>query len=230
MARLLVSVRSADEARLALAGGASIIDVKEPAHGPLGRACSGAWAQVREVVPADVKLSAALGELTEWRGDDPPGVPPGALAEFDYLKVGLAGVGPDWEDEWRALADRLDAGRVRWIAVAYTDWEAAGAPSPTALLRAAFPFRGVLFDTWDKSKPAAWPPDFLDVLAGFRDRDATIALAGGLTVDRLAEISPFRPDIVAVRGAACVNGRRDGDIDPARVAELTSLVGEIGAG
>ena len=34
--RLLVSVRSADEAEAAIAGGADVIDVKEPSHGPLG--------------------------------------------------------------------------------------------------------------------------------------------------------------------------------------------------
>ena len=36
MAKLLVSVRSADEAEVALEGGADIIDVKEPLHGSLG--------------------------------------------------------------------------------------------------------------------------------------------------------------------------------------------------
>ena len=34
---LLVSVRSAAEAATALAGGADLIDVKEPSRGPLGR-------------------------------------------------------------------------------------------------------------------------------------------------------------------------------------------------
>ena len=34
--KLLVSVVSADEARRALAGGADIIDVKDPREGPLG--------------------------------------------------------------------------------------------------------------------------------------------------------------------------------------------------
>ena len=36
--KLLVSVRSAAEALTALEGGAALIDVKEPAHGSLGRA------------------------------------------------------------------------------------------------------------------------------------------------------------------------------------------------
>ena len=38
MTRLLVSVRNGQEAEAALAGGAHVIDVKEPARGSLGRA------------------------------------------------------------------------------------------------------------------------------------------------------------------------------------------------
>ena len=36
--KLLVSVRTIEEARAALAGGADIIDIKEPTRGSLGRA------------------------------------------------------------------------------------------------------------------------------------------------------------------------------------------------
>jgi uncharacterized protein (UPF0264 family) len=223
MARLLVSVRTAEEARRALAGGAAIIDVKEPANGPLGRASFDTWDEVRRALPAGLEMSVALGELTEWLGDDPPAVPPGALTGIRYLKVGMAGVGPSWEEEWFALSERLEARRIRWIAVAYTDWKAAGAPSPTTLLNAGFPFRGVLFDTWDKSRPAVWTPELLDAAEAFRDRGATVAVAGGLTVDRLDEIAPIRPDIVAVRGAACEDGDRDRVVDAARVAGLAAL-------
>lgn len=227
MARLLVSVRSAEDARRALAGGASIVDVKEPANGALGRASSGTWEEVRRVVPAGVKMSAALGELTEWLGEDRPEIPPAALTGFSYLKVGMAGVGPNWEEEWYALSGLLDARRIHWIAVVYTDWQAAGAPSPTTLANADFNFQGVLFDTWDKSRPAAWTPELFDAAELFRDRGAMLALAGGLTADRLAEIAPLRPDIVAVRGAACEGGDRGRDIDPARVAELAALARKL---
>ncbi|MBY0228781.1 MAG: (5-formylfuran-3-yl)methyl phosphate synthase, partial [Gemmataceae bacterium] len=37
MPGLIVSVRSADEARIALENGADLIDVKEPSRGALGR-------------------------------------------------------------------------------------------------------------------------------------------------------------------------------------------------
>ena len=65
MTRLLVSVRSADEARTALAAGVDLIDVKEPARGSLGAASPGVVADVVGAVAGRVPVSAALGELFE---------------------------------------------------------------------------------------------------------------------------------------------------------------------
>ncbi len=49
MTRLLVSVRSAAEAEIALVGGAALIDVKEPARGALGMAD---FQVIRDVITA----------------------------------------------------------------------------------------------------------------------------------------------------------------------------------
>ncbi|MBV9124193.1 MAG: hypothetical protein JO112_12620, partial [Planctomycetes bacterium] len=65
MAGLLVSVRSAVEAEAALAGGATLIDVKEPAHGSLGRALDAILEEVVACVGGQCPVSAALGELRE---------------------------------------------------------------------------------------------------------------------------------------------------------------------
>ena len=62
---LLVSVRSAAEACAALAGGAALIDVKEPAHGPLGRASDDVIRAVMDAVGGRCAVSAALGELAD---------------------------------------------------------------------------------------------------------------------------------------------------------------------
>ena len=48
--QLLVSVRDATEAAAALHGGAGLIDVKEPARGPLGRADAATIAAVVQTV------------------------------------------------------------------------------------------------------------------------------------------------------------------------------------
>src|SRR5437763_2302356 len=107
MAGLLVSVRSAVEARSALAGGAGVIDIKDPSRGPLGAAEPAVWRAVRRVVPREMPLSAALGELAEWKSRR-------ALEQHDsaglsYLKLGLAGCGSwpgsVWQAGWRGLQD-----------------------------------------------------------------------------------------------------------------------------
>lgn len=75
--RLLVSVRNADEALVAVRGGADIVDVKEPSFGSLGRASLEdlrAIALMLQDPPVlvgglesePIPLSIALGEVHEW--------------------------------------------------------------------------------------------------------------------------------------------------------------------
>ena len=83
MTGLLVSVRSAIEARLAYQGGADIIDVKEPHLGSLGAATPSVWHEVYETVNQRVPVSIALGELC-----DDHAAPP--THRFAFAKMGLA--------------------------------------------------------------------------------------------------------------------------------------------
>src|SRR5260370_5526659 len=105
--QLLVSVRSAEEAAAALAGGAAIIDVKEPSRGPLGRADDAVVQAVLQTVGGLRPVSAALGELPEGGMQAPP-----IAVSLTFVKWGLAGRGAD--DSW--LADFL--------------WSAAGTAPP----------------------------------------------------------------------------------------------------
>ena len=63
--RLLVSVVSAAEARQALAGGADIIDVKDPGEGALGAPSPRVLSEVVQVVGGAVPVSVALGDLPD---------------------------------------------------------------------------------------------------------------------------------------------------------------------
>ena len=63
--RLLVSVRSAEEVSAALAGGADIIDAKEPARGSLGRVTPAVLSAIAACTPASVPLSVALGDCAD---------------------------------------------------------------------------------------------------------------------------------------------------------------------
>ncbi len=233
MAKLLVSVRSGDEARLAQVGGASIIDVKEPAQGPLGRAAFSVWRDVRAAVKAGVPLSVALGELTEWLGPLSPVPPEGAWQGISFRKLGLAGVRFDWRQAWEDLQARLnEASGPPWIAVIYSDWQTALSPCPEEILAVALEsasVAGVLVDTWNKGHRLPLNPDDYRWLNAFsRDRRGKLlVIAGSLGFDSIPHLEPFAPDIVAVRGAACVGGNRHAGIDPLRVARLAKAAADL---
>jgi uncharacterized protein (UPF0264 family) len=233
VAQLLVSVRSAIEATEAVAGGASIIDVKEPSRGPLGRAACSVWREVRRAVPGSIPVSVALGELNEWLEPDRIEIPPDAWTGIALRKLGLANADRDWRTDWRDLRNDLAAVSVRrpvhllehpsWVAVVYLDWETARAPDPDSVIRAARDFEecsGILFDTWDKSRQTRIDRSCERWFARVRELGRFIALAGSLDVDAIRLLGDLRPDVFAVRGAACRGGDRRAAIDREQVARL----------
>lgn len=231
MAKLLVSVRSANEALLAFTAGADIIDVKEPDLGSLGRAEVSTWRQVRSVLPASVPLSVALGELNKWVEAVEHALPADAWNGLSFRKLGLAGVSPDWQETWRGL--RLRLGNEQgppWIAVAYADWLAARAPDPDAVLEAAgeaTEIIGILVDTWSKTAPFQVDAGWIDWAHRVRQAGLMLAVAGGLDRRSIPALAALAPDVVAVRGAACVGGSRRAAIDPDRVSALVLMAASL---
>src|ERR1035437_7879713 len=80
------------EALEAIAGGANIIDVKNPKEGALGANYSWVIKRIKEVTPNNVEVSCTLGEV----GNLPGSVSLAALGAsslgVDYIKVGLYGI------------------------------------------------------------------------------------------------------------------------------------------
>src|SRR5262245_33182985 len=126
MTRLLVSVRSAAEARIALEFGAELIDVKEPARGSLGAPDPQVADEVVHEVAGRFSVSVALGELVSATG-----LPQALLRRVQYVKYGLAGCAnrAEWTDCWRMAIERLPSSASP-VAVAYADWRTAHAPDP----------------------------------------------------------------------------------------------------
>ncbi|HVK11104.1 MAG TPA: (5-formylfuran-3-yl)methyl phosphate synthase [Gemmataceae bacterium] len=218
-AGLLVSVRSAAEARAALAGGADLIDVKEPDRGPLGRADDQTIFEIVDAVAGRAPVSAALGE---WRDNQAESIPD----QLRYVKWGLAGCRADWT---RAVAELARVGPAAPVLVAYADSEAADSPPPDQLVDAAcrHRFAAFLIDTTTKDGRTLldWLPE--STLMTFRDRlraaDVRLALAGSLDAPTIRCMAAVEPDWFAVRGAACVGGR-GGTVCAERVRELRSVI------
>jgi (5-formylfuran-3-yl)methyl phosphate synthase len=234
VAKLLVSVRSAIEALAAVAGGAAIIDVKEPLHGPLGRATADVWCEVRSVVRETVPVSVALGEINEWYVPGAPELIPWAGNGIAYAKLGLSDAGPLWRGRWRMLRNQLAAAgcnRPAWVAVAYADWQKARAPHPDAVIREAVlvdECRGVLLDTWDKAGPSPVDASWKETTDRIREGGRFLALAGRMDVGTIQRLAALEPEIIAVRGAACIASDRYGVVDAERVARLVEAAALIG--
>lgn len=221
--RLLVSVRDADEAAAALAGGADIVDAKEPAAGALGAVSVDTFAQIARAVGGVRPITAALGDAAD--GQDVEDLARTFVRAGAHLvKLGLAGCdAPRARTALRAAA--RGAGRGHIVAVAYADHQYAQAPSPAEVLRLAAEMgvAGILVDTADKagaglcglvaaSAMSAW-------VADARRADLLVALAGQLTAEDVAGLAGSGADILGVRGAACEHGRA-GRVSPARVRAL----------
>jgi (5-formylfuran-3-yl)methyl phosphate synthase len=238
--RLLVSVVSVEEARRALAGGADIVDVKDPAEGALGAPSPRVLSDVVRAVGGAVPVSVALGDLPSLPHTAALAARGAEVNGAGYVKVGLRGV--------RDLGDAVAmmsavAGAVgpqtAVIAAAYAD---AGALDPPAFAPALLPalvertgIAGALVDTFVKDGRGLYgwlsESELGDLLAGTRAAGGTFGVAGQL---RLGELCHIEADVVGVRSAVCRDGNRtaplDRDLVVAAVAELRTLALKVRMG
>lgn len=227
MAELLVSVRSLQEAQAALAGGASVIDVKEPSRGSLGRARDATITTIVRYTAGRRPVSAALGELVEE-------LPCFAEPGLSYVKWGLAGCGrrARWQADLAAAIARLQETNAHChaVAVAYADWRRAESPPPDEVCAFACSHScgAFLIDTWHKDGSTLL--DWLcfaeanHLLQTCRRAGVRVAFAGSLGAAQIRRLRPADPDWFAVRGAVCEGGQREQAIDAGAVQRLASLL------
>ena len=224
--RLLVSVRGPVEACAALAGGADVIDAKDPACGALGAVSAERLAAIRRAVGAARPVSAALGDA---RDEGTVAAAAAAAAGAAFVKLGFGGVTSAARAQRLARAARRNAGAATaLVLVAYADWRRATSLAPDRLLAVAVDTgaTGLLLDTAWKDAPlfALVSPDAVAAwVAAVRAAGLFAALAGSLSGADFATARAVGAELVGVRGAACVGGRK-GRVSQARVAALQRLV------
>ena len=225
---LLVSVRSPAEARDALAGGAAIIDVKEPSRGPLGAGDTDVAAAVAAVAAGRVPWTMACGELRAAAAEAVASVVAAGVPPPTAAKAGPAGLSAgEWQAAFGEFARGLPAG-VEPIAVAYADWRRTASPDPLAIIDAAAAAgsRTLLFDTGDKSGPgllaAELATDAARWIAAARRAGLVVAAAGRLTADDIPRAIGLGASVVALRGAVC-RGGRTGVVDRKLVRAAATL-------
>jgi uncharacterized protein (UPF0264 family) len=227
--RLLVSVASEADALAALAGGADIIDAKDPRAGALGAVRLEVLRAIHAVVAGRRPVTAALGDAADEVAIE-RAADAFTAAGADLVKVGF-GASPG-ERIARLVSAAVRGAKTGGrnagvVAVAYAD-AARAASLPELLEWAALGAAGVLLDTADKSGPGlralVAPRTLAAWVTSAHEAGLLVALAGQLTADDLAFVREAGADIAGVRGAAC-HGGRTGRVEADRVRRLRTLCG-----
>ena len=217
--RLLISVRSVDEALLAAGAGADFIDLKEPGLGALGGLpLASICAIVAALRGRRIKLpvSATIGDLPmRALSDILSRVDAVGACGVDYVKVGITR-----DPMAGAVLDGLARCGAAVVPVFIADRGLDGALVARA---AALGFPALMADTADKragslfdAVPAAALRRFI---AAARAAGALVGLAGALQRSHAAALADLAPDFAGFRSAVCVGGRSQA-LDALRLREL----------
>ena len=209
-----------EEAQAALAGGADILDIKNPKEGSLGANFPWVIRSVADLARGKVPVSATIGDLEFKPGTSSLAALGAAFSGADYIKAGLLGVKTqDQAEEMlnaivRAAKDYDPNKKV--VASGYSDCLRAGSISPMLLPAAAAKAGAdvVMVDTAMKDGKPTFDfmseQDLSDFIELGHSNGLEVALAGSIGFSHLEILRRLQPDIIGVRAIVCGGDRRDG--------------------
>jgi (5-formylfuran-3-yl)methyl phosphate synthase len=237
--QLLVSVVDADEVASAVAGGADIIDVKNPREGSLGASFPHVIRRVRQLVPAGLPVSVAIGDAPNLPGMMALAAAGAASCGVQYVKVGL--MGPrEPGDALLLLAAVCCAAReqdpaVRIMAAAYADADRIGCLPPHELPGVAREAGadGCMLDTAAKDggtlRSALGRQALMDFVARCHTAGLLCAMAGSLREEDVPIVCELGADIIGFRAAVCRGDRQNGRVDRDAVRRIKSAIEVAGS-
>jgi uncharacterized protein (UPF0264 family) len=233
--KLLISTVNEKETNEAVAGGADIIDVKNPMEGALGASFPWVIKRIRAITPKKIEVSCALGDVQNLPGAVSLAALGAATTGVDYVKVGLYGLKTLEEAIYlmqnvtKAVKDWNTS--IKVVATGYADAERIGAVSPLLIPEIARKAQAdiAMIDTAIKDGKNLFSFLTINQLRSFvdaaHDYGLKAALAGSLKKEDLLAVQSLGVDVAGVRGAACTNGDRvNGEITREKVRELVKVV------
>lgn len=236
--KLLVSVESLDEARIAVEAGCAVLDIKNPNEGSLGANFPWVLKDIMDEFPdLECETSATIGDLPHKPGTAALAAYGVATLGLDYVKAGLyASTTYEQAVEMMTVvrtAVHMGNPKARAVAAGFADWRRFNGLSTDDLVRAAAASEVdvVLIDTAIKDGSNLFDNMGFDELAEFvgRCREAKImcALAGSIKEKHLDHLAKLGPDLTGVRGALCSDQHdRRSVIDPIRTREFIQATEE----
>lgn len=224
MTKMLASVTGKAEAEIAIAGGADIIDLKDPKKGALGAVSIATIRQTVAAVGARRETSAVCGDLPMQPETIRAKAEEIAATGVDYVKIGFFPADNTAACAW-ALAPL--SRKVKLIAVQFADLK----PDLDLLpIFAEHGFHGVMVDTADKAAGRLLehlPPERIPrFVASAHALGLAAGLSGSLEAPDVPRLLPSKPDFLGFRRALCSAAQRTKSIDADAVAHIRSLIPE----
>jgi uncharacterized protein (UPF0264 family) len=236
--KLLISPTDEKEALEAIAGGADIIDVKNPKEGALGANFPWVIRRIREITPKNVEVSCTLGDVPNLPGAISLAALGAATTGVNYIKAGLYGLKTKedalylMQNVTRAVKDCNSS--IKVVTTGYADAKRIGSVDPLLIPAIAHKAKAdiAMIDTAVKDGKNLFAFLTNHQLKSFvnaaHDHGLKAALAGSLKKEDLPAVYALGADIVGVRGAACTHGNRvDGRITRETVRDLVEVVRRI---
>ncbi len=223
------------EASQAIAGGADIIDVKNPKEGALGANYPWVIKRIKEITPKNIEVSCTLGEVGNLPGSISLAALGAASLGVDYIKVGLYGIKTPQEATFllqnASRAAKECNPKIKVAVAGYADAERIGAINPLLIPEIAHKSQVdvAMIDTSVKDGKNLFDYLTVEQLKGFVNSahgfGLEAALAGSLRKQDLPIVYGLGADIAGLRGAACTHSNRDtGQITRKLVSELVEVV------
>jgi len=233
--KLLISPMNEQEALEAIAGGADIIDVKNPKEGALGANYPWIIKRIKEITPKNIEVSCTLGEVGNFPGSVSLAALGAASLGVNYIKVGLYGIKTPQEaifllQNVNRAAKECNP-KIKVAVAGYADAEKIGAINPLLIPEIAYKAQVevAMIDTSVKDGKNLFDHLSIDELKKFVNSAHSFgleaALAGSLRKQDLPVVYGLGADIAGLRGAACTNSNRvTGQITRKIVSELVEVV------
>jgi (5-formylfuran-3-yl)methyl phosphate synthase len=231
MTRMLVSVRSVDEALQAAAAGAHFIDLKEPRQGALGglplptiQAIVAALRAQHVALPVGGTISATISAtIGDWPmhalGDITARVQAVAACGVDIVKVGITR-----EPAAAAVLAWLGGCGLPIVPVLIAD---QGLDDGLLAQALSLPFAGLMLDTADKKAGSLFDVMSVQAVQQFinttRRAGLMVGVAGALRISQLPLLLQLAADFAGFRSAVCL-GDRSAALDPALLRQLLATM------
>lgn len=235
---LLISPINTQEAQEAIAGGADIIDVKNPKEGSLGANFPWIIKEIREITPTPMQVSATLGDVPYKPGTVSLAALGALISGADYIKVGLYGT-ENYDQAQEVMENVVKSVKKNnsdalVVASGYADAYRVGAVDPMEIPKIAADSGADLAMVDTAIKDGKTLLDFMDMdklntfVSKIHDYGLKSALAGSIKKEQLKPLHEIGCDVVGIRGAACIDGdRNSGKIHHSAVRELKKMIDDF---